>query len=108
MQLQHRYAVVILCAYGFNTDRPSAKYWCWLGQNFKAERIAGEYIWFWLTLFVSITLYLPLFLLHHGIIQEGSAWYAPRIETGRDDPDRDRVKSKVFSRKPAKLWTAIL
>lgn len=108
--------VILFVAIGFgvNTHPPGryyatpTPYWCWLGQNFKAERIAGEYIWFWLTLLVSIALYLPLFLLHHGIIQEGSAWYAPRIETGRDDPARDRVKSKAFSRKPAKLWTAIL
>jgi hypothetical protein len=92
-----------------NANNICGKYWCWLGQSFKAERIAGEYVWFWLTLLVSFSSYLPLFLLHYGIIEQGPAWYAPTIEKDTNvDLDGDRVKSKVFSRTPAKLWTAIL
>jgi len=100
--------------FGVHTHAPSkyyatpTPYWCWLGQSFKAERIAGEYVWFWLTLLVSFSSYLPLFLLHYGIIEEGSAWYAPTVEAYTNDPDRDKVKSKAFSRTPAKLWTAIV
>jgi hypothetical protein len=112
----------VAIGFGVHTHPPDkyyatpTPYWCWLGQSFMAERIAGEYIWFWLTLFVSIASYIPLFLLHRGVIEPGPAWYAPGEEEknpGEEDsdnnnPDRDGVKSKAFSRKPARLWTAIV
>ena len=108
------------------------KYWCWLGKDFWKEGIADEYFWLWLTLFVSIASYLPLFLLHWGVITPGPAWYAPSTEGGQNAPSEEgsnhadevlegdndlgeednshrvKVKSKVFSRKPARLWTAIV
>jgi len=123
--------VILFVAIGFgvHTHPPNeyyatpTPYWCWLGQGFTAERFAGEYVWFWLTLFVSIASYIPLFLLHRGVIKPGPAWYAPKEEEGNnsdeEEPknpseedtnnlDTDRVKSKAFSRKPARLWTAIV
>ncbi|KAI5120663.1 hypothetical protein M0805_008000 [Coniferiporia weirii] len=44
-------------------------YWCWIGANFSQERIFGEYFWLWLTLFVSIFVYVPLFLWGNGYLK---------------------------------------
>jgi hypothetical protein len=100
------------------------KYWCWLGKDFSREGIAGEYFWIWLTSFVSIASYIPLFLLHWGVITPGPSWYAPSTDGGQITPSEEGsnhadevlegnsyevgVKSKAFSRKPARLWTAIV
>ncbi|KAJ7187866.1 hypothetical protein C8R46DRAFT_1052886, partial [Mycena filopes] len=43
-------------------------YWCWIGQGYLGFRLAGEYIWFWLTLAVSLAAYLLLFLWARGNI----------------------------------------
>jgi len=105
--------------FGKNTRSPNkyyatpTPYWCWIGQNYNKERIAGEYVWFWLTLFISIILYLPLFLLHLSIIEPGTAWYSPSIpeqsEALEEDEGGDyQVESKALSRTPPGLWTAIV
>jgi hypothetical protein len=43
-------------------------YWCWIGQHYLGLRLAGEYVWFWLTLIVSAVAYLALFLWARGNI----------------------------------------
>jgi len=43
-------------------------YWCWIGQRFLGLRLGGEYVWFWITLFVSSLAYLTLFLWARGNI----------------------------------------
>jgi hypothetical protein len=43
-------------------------------------RITGEYVWFWLTLLISMALYIPLFLLHRGVIKPGTSWYSPKAD----------------------------
>ncbi|KLO07848.1 hypothetical protein SCHPADRAFT_944920 [Schizopora paradoxa] len=50
-----------------NYDEPSP-FWCWVGPNYKQERLFGEYFWLWLTIFVAIAVYLPLFLWNQGYI----------------------------------------
>jgi len=105
--------VLLFVIIGFAVNsRPPSKYystptpyWCWIGQHFQAEEIAGEYAWFWVTLLVSIALYLPLFLLHLGVIEPGQSWYAP---TPNQERGEVQVQSKALSRKPPKLWTAIV
>jgi hypothetical protein len=37
------------------------KYWCWISPEYSHERIAGEYLWFWITLFASVIVYIPLY-----------------------------------------------
>jgi hypothetical protein len=91
-----------------NSNISSWQYWCWIGQRFSWQRMAGEYVWFWLTLFVSIALYFPLYLLHLEVIRPGKSWYAPSEVNEEDIEDRSPVVSKALSRKPSKLWTAIL
>jgi len=82
--------------YGLHTKPPSkyyatpSPYWCWIGQGYTKDRIADEYVWFWVTLFVSIVLYLLLFLLHLEVIMPGKRWYSPKPNWT-----------------PAGLWTAI-
>jgi hypothetical protein len=96
--------IVLFVAIGFgvHTHPPTTyyatpvPYWCWLGQGFKAERLAGEYIWFWLALFISIILYLPLYLFHLGFIEPGDRWYQPTVDKGNNRGRTDR------------LWTVIL
>jgi len=82
-------------------------YWCWIGQHFQAEEIAGEYAWFWVTLLVSL-LYLPLFLLHRGVMVPGKSWYAPTPNQEQIELAEVQVNSRALSRKPPRLWTAIV
>jgi hypothetical protein len=61
------------------------QFWCWLGARYNVERIAGEYLWFWLALVGSILSYIPLFLWHLGVIDPDSPrWYKP--STGKQHP----------------------
>jgi len=41
-------------------------YWCWLGKGYLGFRLAGEYIWLWLALLVSLLTYIPLALFFWG------------------------------------------
>ncbi|KAF8274448.1 hypothetical protein EI94DRAFT_1713448 [Lactarius quietus] len=36
-------------------------YWCWIGPEYKLERLAGEYVWMWITLFVSVIVNISLY-----------------------------------------------
>jgi hypothetical protein len=104
---------------------PYLQFWCWIGQGFSAERLAGQYFWFWLTLFLSFALYLPLLLLFLGVIKEGNSWFSPTkvepekeeeyktnssIEEGNDHSTHSQTADKPtteFRSKPAEVWTAI-
>lgn len=48
-------------------ERPTP-YWCWIGQPFFMWRLFGEYLWFWITLLVSIITYTPLYFWSRGNI----------------------------------------
>jgi len=54
-----------------NYDIPTP-YWCWLSPKYPAQRLAGEYIWMWVTLFTSVLLYIPLYFW-----TEGRLWVDP-------------------------------
>jgi len=41
-------------------------YWCWIGRGYEAERLAGEYIWLWITLFASVILNVSVYLWTKG------------------------------------------
>jgi len=41
-------------------------YWCWIGRGFEAERLAGEYIWFWITLIASVILNISVYFWTKG------------------------------------------
>lgn len=42
------------------------QYWCWLGKGYFGFRPAGEYIWLWLALLVSLLTCIPLALFFWG------------------------------------------
>ncbi|KAI0276633.1 hypothetical protein BGY98DRAFT_694003 [Russula aff. rugulosa BPL654] len=49
-----------------NFDTPTP-YWCWINPNqFVGERLGGEYLWLWIALFASATLYVPLYFWAEG------------------------------------------
>jgi len=60
----------------FYTPTP---YWCWVASKYMGERIAGEYLWLWLTLFTSVIIYIPLFLWSRGNLVFESHWTRPRL-----------------------------
>jgi hypothetical protein len=77
-----------------------------------------EYLWYWLTLFGSFVLYIPLFLLHFQWVEPGEQWYAPKCEVSSYQAGGPAVENvvgaipihsaDVLSRKNAKLWSTIL
>ncbi|KAI0276627.1 hypothetical protein BGY98DRAFT_919174 [Russula aff. rugulosa BPL654] len=48
-----------------NYDTPTP-YWCWISPQFPGERLVGEYVWMWIALFASATLYVPLYFWAEG------------------------------------------
>lgn len=76
-------------------------YWCWIGDGhrFNAERIAGEYIWLWITLFGSILAYIPLFFWARGNITVSlEHWWHIRFHSNKEnvqgiDPDGRKRRS---------------
>jgi len=102
--------------FGIHTNPPEeyyavpTPYWCWIGEDFFGERLGGEYIWYWIALFGSILLYIPLFLLAFDLIRTGTEWYRPRAEIPRlrraryDGPNQN-VEAPHRNRR---LWSTIL
>jgi hypothetical protein len=74
-------------------------YWCWIGYDYKAQRIMGEYIWLWLTLIFSFAAYLPLFFSMRGNIAPGRRWYN---WTWRSNPRLAKTPEARFARKRAR------
>ncbi|KAJ8520458.1 hypothetical protein ONZ45_g2702 [Pleurotus djamor] len=60
-------------------------YWCWIGGEFNGLRIAGEYIWLWLTLIFSLIAYVPLFLWKLGYISpREDTWWKVTFHPSRE------------------------
>ncbi|KAH9961213.1 hypothetical protein BC827DRAFT_1203226 [Russula dissimulans] len=57
------------------TYEAPSPYWCWISPRFKGDRLAGEYIWLWIALFASMTMYIPLYLWAEGRLSIGDRWY---------------------------------
>lgn len=82
-------------------------YWCWIGQGYLAERITGEYVWMWLALFVSVFVYVPLFMWGRGYLTvDRTHWWRIGVRTrplprGAEEGQNARVR-------PPRLSLAIL
>jgi len=51
-------------------------YWCWIGPEYKGERIAGEYVWLWIALFATVIMYIPLYFWMKGRLSiDPEKWY---------------------------------
>ncbi|KAF8580806.1 hypothetical protein K439DRAFT_281668 [Ramaria rubella] len=63
-------------------------YWCWIGPSHSAARIWGQYLWLWLTAFMSILLYPPLYFCVKGNLSYNaeSSW---KIRISRTPAARD-------------------
>ncbi|KZT22589.1 hypothetical protein NEOLEDRAFT_1149961 [Neolentinus lepideus HHB14362 ss-1] len=56
-------------------DRPTPS-WCWIGEKYTVQRLAGEYIWMWTTLIASVAAYIPLYFLWRGnVTVDGVHWW---------------------------------
>ncbi|KIM80581.1 hypothetical protein PILCRDRAFT_526797 [Piloderma croceum F 1598] len=68
-------------------------FWCWIGNQYTAERYAGEYIWMWVTMFLSFLAYTPLFFWARGnLTVSPTHWWKFEIHTDKNavrdlDPD---------------------
>ncbi|EIN11597.1 hypothetical protein PUNSTDRAFT_124875 [Punctularia strigosozonata HHB-11173 SS5] len=68
-------------------------YWCWIagsGRHYLPDKLVGEYLWIWLTLFLLMTLHIPLWLLVRGYItlRDESPW-KPRVHLRRNGGMKD-------------------
>jgi len=70
-------------------------YWCWISSRFRAEQYAGEYVWLWVTMLVSLLAYTALFLWARGNLSVSQThWWKPQIQSSTAakqdiDPDND-------------------
>ncbi|KIJ53650.1 hypothetical protein M422DRAFT_64601 [Sphaerobolus stellatus SS14] len=48
-------------------------FWCWVGAKYKDERLTGEYVWIWLTGFVSIVAYVLLYGKLRGTVRSSNS-----------------------------------
>ncbi|KAH9953516.1 hypothetical protein BC827DRAFT_1159194 [Russula dissimulans] len=76
------------------TYEAPSPYWCWISPRFKGDRLAGEYIWLWIALFASMTMYIPLYLWAEGRLSIGDRWY--KFHLSKPDPRMKYAKRKTF------------
>ncbi|KAH9061347.1 hypothetical protein EDB87DRAFT_1560456 [Lactarius vividus] len=58
-----------------NFEAPTP-YWCWIGPEYDAERLGGEYVWIWIALFASVIMYIPLYFWTNGRLSvDPDKWY---------------------------------
>jgi len=72
---------------GSNYYETPTPYWCWIGdgEQYNAERIAGEYFWLWITLFITTFSYIPLFFWARGLVSVSPEhWWKIRFHSNRE------------------------
>jgi len=73
-------------------------FWCWISPHFAGERLGGEYLFLWLTLFISILLYIPLYYWSEGRLSvDENRWYKFHMHA-----PRHRVRSEYAQRRAAR------
>ncbi|KAH9978595.1 hypothetical protein BGW80DRAFT_1279883 [Lactifluus volemus] len=65
-------------------------FWCWINLVFVGERLAGEYVWLWITLFASVIMYISVFSWTKGWLSINmKKWYmfqlSPDYKVGNTD-----------------------
>lgn len=97
---------------------------CWIGNNYKAEKIVFEYLWMWLAAFIMLCLYGVIALVLRGVLVIGDEqnderrwtvgwnWQLRRVGSssrkrdligskdeavGPDDSDEERRQAKVIA-----------
>jgi hypothetical protein len=88
---------------GLNIDKSymTPTDWCWIGPNYMAAKITGEYFWFWLTLCVSLVFYVLLFFWSTGnITVDQHKWWKFSVHRSKDshaDSGRKRHSLKLIA-----------
>ncbi|KAH9002022.1 hypothetical protein EDB86DRAFT_2827471 [Lactarius hatsudake] len=79
----------------FETPTP---YWCWIGPEYNAERLGGEYVWIWIALFASVIMYIPLYFWTKGRLSvDPDKWYKFRLSESDDEyPQRQAALGMLF------------
>jgi len=84
-----------------NKSYMTPTYWCWIGPNYLKEKITGEYLWFWLTLGLSLIFYVLLFFWSMGnITVNQDKWWKFSVHPSNDshaDSDRRRHSLKLLA-----------
>jgi len=94
----------------FETPTP---YWCWIGADYLQWRMWGEYFWFWLTLAVSVVIYIPLYLWSRGnLLFDEHTWWKFTLRRVDSNADSElkviRRRSMVMLAYPVVYCISIL
>ncbi|TDL19193.1 hypothetical protein BD410DRAFT_805970 [Rickenella mellea] len=69
-------------------------YWCWISSKYASARIWGQYVWLWVTLGVSIAVYVPIFLWNRGNLSvDNESWWKVTFYWRPSSMPKDRGKS---------------
>jgi len=72
-------------------------YWCWIGDRYGTERIVGEYMWLWISLFSSFLVYVPLYFWSTGNLSvDIHKWWKFRIHRQVHVQDCDGRRRRAF------------
>jgi hypothetical protein len=77
------------------------KSWCWIGNGsrYNPERYAGEYVWMWVALGVSVITYVPLALFAIGIrlgFNSGRWWRFKIHKIAQGDGVRESISMIAY------------
>ncbi|KAH9083445.1 hypothetical protein EDB83DRAFT_15305 [Lactarius deliciosus] len=80
-----------------NFESPTP-YWCWIGPEYNAERLGGEYVWIWIALFASVIMYIPLYFWTKGRLSvDPDKWYKFHLSESDDEyPQRRAALGMLF------------
>jgi len=74
-------------AHELNSYYTPTPYWCWIDGSNKLK-IGVEYLWFWVTLGVSLAFYVPLFFWSRGnITVDQDKWLSFKVHRSKDSPE---------------------
>lgn len=90
--------------------RLTSQYWCWISSDFPVVRIAGDYAWLWLTLIVSILVYLLLFLWSMRLIvpDDEHCWKLKLQIRAKSAFKQDGLESEIQMKRPLAPSMALL
>ncbi|KAH9978624.1 hypothetical protein BGW80DRAFT_1165386 [Lactifluus volemus] len=72
-------------------------YWCWISSHYTSERLGGEYVWLWVTLFSSVILYVPLYFWAEGRLSvDKEKWYQFRISQSDVEDSQRRAALRLL------------
>jgi len=84
---------------GSNFYESPVGYWCWIGNHYLPEQLAGQYIWVWVTMVISFLAYTTLFFWARGNISVSQQhWWKFQVHSDTDvvqdiDPGGRRWRS---------------